>query len=1722
MKNSIAQRAFLWILLCLLLLIQTGLGASFTEIEGRIVMEAEHYDNLRPTPSNGVNWELTTDEPTATSNNEYMFSPVNSHSSNYGNDFNQTVLDNSPRMDYECNFTTGGTYYIWILAKDKGGNSIFFGIDFQINTTNSNQGMEWDNGWLWADQYRPDGNNTAYIDIPTGVHTVNIYQREDGSAIDKIVLATDPDYEPAGFGPNETIDSGPVNNPPSVDAGSLQTILWPLSVQLTGTVTDDDPNELGILTMLWSKSSGPAGEVVFDDETAVSTLASFPSSGTYTLQLQAWDELAQEGSDTVTITVDEPVCPPSDQNSDCIVTIDDLLIVAGKWLDSDAAVNIIGDEKIDLADFAMFASQWLDDWTGSLTVNLYPAQAVSEGALWKVDGGSWKVSGFEQTGLLPGNHTVEFKQLDNWLKPSSQIVQVVKEQMTAVNETYSEIPDATLQISEVMASNFNTSPADGQGEFEDWIEIYNYGTDEIDVGGMYLTDNLNKPTKWQIPDDVPGQTTLADGGYLIIWADNEIDEGSLHAGFSLGADGGELGLYKWDGLTLLDSFEYDKQETDVSCGRNSETDTLVRYYQVPTPGNPNSSPYDGRVADTKFSHDRGFYDADIDVAITCATEGATIRYTLDGSKPTTTNGTIYAGPIAISKGTPGVYDRATTTLRAIAYKSGWLSTNVDTHTYIFLDDVIRQTADISGWPKPSMSLGSGGDAIHDYEMDPAIVDDPAYSPIMIKALTDIPTLSIVADTDDINMSANSGFYWGSTEEPCSIELMYPHDPGKNVQADCGIESHSHNRMKRSMKLSFKTEYGDASFRSSIFQDAPLNGDSAAREVDRFVLRGGNNRCWARGWNPGRTTYTIDQWYRDTQVAMSGFGCRGTFVHLYINGLYWGLYNPTERLDVRFSSTYFGSEPEDWLSVYHGGFQSDETTRDRYNYLTGTLVNKDMTVPANYEEMQEYLDLPYYIDYLLLNWYQGTRDWPGNNWWGGNCNNPAGPFRYYAWDGEWSWYTVRSNNPPTMGQVYAPGQASTSFLNKLKANDDFIMLFADRAYKHMFNNGALTEENSKNRFITLNNFIRDAVVGESARWGDVCEGVNTSYTQPYHATRTRDVDFVFAENEMLGLMTGNVGNFVANLRSNGYYPSIDPPVFLINSTEQHGGYVSSGDTLTMASGNEIQYTLNGEDPRLPGGAINPNASVYGGGIPITETTLVKARAKNGSTWSALHEAPYTLLNVGQSLRVTEIMYHPAEPSPAEITAVGDPTITDENFEFIELKNTGVDPINLNLVNFTNGFEYTFEDSILASGDYVVVVKDPAAFAARYNTSGMNIASGQYIGSLDNEGEKMEVTDAVGAVIQAFRYNDVWYDITDSLGFSLTIKDPASTDPNDWDTKGGWRPSAAVGGSPGWDDSGDVPALGSIKINELLAHSDNAPNDWIELYNTTAQPINIGGWFLSDDADDLTKYEIAAGTTIGAYSYLVFTQDDHFGNAGDSGSHTQFALSENGESVFLHSGMNGQLTGYTEEETFGASEVEVSFGRYQKSTGTYNFVSMSSKTPGEANAYPKVGPIVISEIMYHPDPEGDAEYIELINISGEPVTLYDYTTSEPWKITSGFTYTFPAGAPVTLANNERFLLIKNLTEFTGKYDAPAGQYAVWTSGSLDNGGEQIEISKPGDVNAQMERQYIRIDRVTYDDEDGWPTEPDGPLGNGSSLRRKVNSDYGNDVDNWEAAFPPSPGT
>jgi hypothetical protein len=324
---------------------------------------------------------------------------------------------------------------------------------------------------------------------------------------------------------------------------------------------------------------------------------------------------------------------------------------------------------------------------------------------------------------------------------------------------------------------------------------------------------------------------------------------------------------------------------------------------------------------------------------------------------------------------------------------------------------------------------------------------------------------------------------------------------------------------------------------------------------------------------------------------------------------------------------------------------------------------------------------------------------------------------------------------------------------------------------------------------------------------------------------------------------------------------------------------------------------------------------------------------------------------------------------------------------------------------------------------------------------------------------------------------------------------------------------------------------IVINEVLAHAHADAPDWIELYNTSAIPVNIGGWTLSDHKSDLGKFRIAEDTIVEPFGYIVFYENTHFGNPLNPDTRTPFAFSENGDTAYLFTGNDAVFPGYLMEAALGPSETWYTFGRYRTSIGVYSYVTMSEMTPGLPNAYPRVGPVIINEVMYNPAGDANAEYIELLNIDEGPVTLFDFVAMEPWRFkdNSGIDFRFPVDNPVTLEKGEYLLLVKDAATVRRRHRIPAGvKMMPWGSGKLANQGEHLFLLKPGDVDTAGIRYWIEVDSIEYSDGnhpekfpkkvDPWPVAADG---GGPSLDRLFPRKYGNDPNNWQATIP-TPGS
>ncbi len=610
------------------------------------------------------------------------------------------------------------------------------------------------------------------------------------------------------------------------------------------------------------------------------------------------------------------------------------------------------------------------------------------------------------------------------------------------------------------------------------------------------------------------------------------------------------------------------------------------------------------------------------------------------------------------------------------------------------------------------------------------------------------------------------------------------------------------------------------------------------------------------------------------------------------------------------------------------------------------------------------------------------------------------------------------------------------------------------------------------------------------------------------------------------ISGNQDEEFIELRNDNAF-AVDVSGWTLSGQVEHTfapGTVLPGGTSLYLSPNVRAFRARATGPRggqslFVQGNYRGQLSARGGNLMLHDTA---GRPTGAQTYAG------TPSPAQQFLRITEIMYHPDAPdSPAIGSAY-----TADDFEFVELKNIGPAPLDLTGIRFTNGIFFNFTSAAnpqLAPGATVLLVRNAAAFAARYG-GGFNLG-GQFVGQLDDAGENLRLEDSRGEVILDFAYNNTWYPLTDGAGFSLVIRDETGPD-HAWGDKSAWRASGSPEGSPGASDP--VPsALPPIVINEVLSHTVLPAVDAVELFNPTATDVNLGGWFLSDDIGTPKKFQVPANTILSAGGYVVFTEANF--NAIPA-QPTSFSFSSGGDEAYLFSAdAAGTLTGYAHGFSFGPADVGVPFGRHLTSLGEERFVPQSALTQGSLNAGPKVGPVVISEIQYHPLDVGRFdnsidEFIELRNISTTPVSLFDLSRpTNTWRVRGGVEFDFPTN--VTLAAEQTVLLV-NIDPTDA---AAAGAFRLRHGltpavplfgpyrGKLDNRRERITLAQPV-TTLVGQRLFVVVDEVNYTDTAPWPTGADG---SGASLQRKDVTRYGDDPFNWAVATPTpgaawSPGT
>lgn len=506
-------------------------------------------------------------------------------------------------------------------------------------------------------------------------------------------------------------------------------------------------------------------------------------------------------------------------------------------------------------------------------------------------------------------------------------------------------------------------------------------------------------------------------------------------------------------------------------------------------------------AQPKFSEPHGLYDeGSMEVTIS-GSEGAEIRYTTDGSEPTVES-VLYTGPLSVDK---------TMILRAVEVKDGKVSSPVSTVSYIFTKSVISQSDSPEGYPtKWGKYSQIGGTAKADYGMDPEMTGDANLCEKIKEGLKQLPILSIVTDKDNLfsheNDEETGGIYIftgppvGDTTghgwtRAASAELFggpQHHD----LSTTCGLRLHGgHGRLaeknpKHSLRLVFKDIYGPKTLNYPVF------GDGETVQFKQLVLRchfGNSWQHWSEG-NRQKAQYTRDVWTRRMQKKMGRTSVNALYVHLFLNGMYWGLYNIAERVDDQYGKDHLGGGKSDIdvikIEEDNGNhIEASEGTLDAWNKLVATAPKA--ASKQGYEALKSLLDIDAFIDYMLINQYAGNTDWAHHNWYAIYRRGEGSQgFRFLCWDSEMIMEGEKENVVTKNNGDSFP----TGIFNHLMKNPQFAQQYVNRASELLSDGGLLSEASVVEVWDSLYHTIDMAIYDEAARWGD--------YRRDVHPYQTR--------------------------------------------------------------------------------------------------------------------------------------------------------------------------------------------------------------------------------------------------------------------------------------------------------------------------------------------------------------------------------------------------------------------------------------------------------------------------------------------------------------------------------------------------------------------------------------------------------------------------------------------
>lgn len=739
----------------------------------------------------------------------------------------------------------------------------------------------------------------------------------------------------------------------------------------------------------------------------------------------------------------------------------------------------------------------------------------------------------------------------------------------------------SVAINEVVASN-KSGLKDDNGEYSDWIEFQNTSSSAINLAGWSVTDDRKMPGKWVFPDVV-----IPGGAYLVVFAsekDRKTDVNYLHTNFKLNEKGEFLALYNNIGVKVSEVSPYPGLKDDQSAGLFGGRWTV---FTKPTPGAFNTHLNLAELPSPFFSEKYGIHEKPFYLNIYSPVDFASIYYTTDGSAPSKINGKLYTGPILIDK---------TTVIRAITVVAENVSydftpSKVQTRSFIFLESLYKQPNNPEGYPYNwGLYTYTSARAIADYEMDQELTSESLYKDKIRETMYNMPVISLVthkkllfggdADPDSGGIYIYTappigGFSTGRDwERPVSFEYI---DNVNNIylQEDCGLQIHGgHSRLpekspKHSFRVSFKSEFGSP----KLFY--PLFGENQTTEINSFILRAGYGNTWLHMSEGERNIaiYTRDAWAKRTKSKMGHISTNTQYAHLFINGMYWGLYNPNERINDDYLADYLGGDKSDYDIIKEdesgSGIHASDGTIDAWNLLLDLSSKAADNDIYNQILDRSLLDLDDFIDYMLLNFYGANGDWDHHNWIAFRSRvNPGSGFRFFCWDSE---HVIKSLGANILNENNA--RCPSRIFQNLMLNENFKKKVDERILATCYGDGALTSKVALETWNKLASEVDVALFAEAARWGDYRKDVHqyTSTGKLYRKEVHYDARAKYMREEFFPKRTNE---FITHLRKAGWLTS-DEPTSLVDIFEGSNDIKLSNYPNPFNSATTIFYSLKSD-------------------------------------------------------------------------------------------------------------------------------------------------------------------------------------------------------------------------------------------------------------------------------------------------------------------------------------------------------------------------------------------------------------------------------------------------------------------------------------------------------------------------------------------------------------------